>query len=190
MINKKRNNIIFVSIVILALLFTLFIYSIWQEKNGESIVNEFDFPHFNDLDALVESSDDIVLCSKMVKVETKEIVIGETESGEKISHVYEIYEASIIKSLLNKKRLNDKISVKIFADKNGNDVRALLDKQCERYLLFVKVYDDVPASLLNLYQAIYGKGKDDEIFYTAQMKAYIDEKGNGFETEKILEMMQ
>lgn len=139
-----------------------------QEKYNEGLA--IAYPFFKDIRDMVFESDDILLVENI-----RDTGVHNLSIGKETSHDYHVFECDVINS--NKDQVSKgTFTFKVIAGEQGNEMSNLLSKEVHQAVLFVKLYEDSPASLLNPTQGAIGINKNQSFIYTRTMNQHIQKE--------------
>ena len=165
---KKPKTIILFAVLTIMILSLISCGSKIGEDNtkynqGVSI----DYPFYKDIHDMVSESDDILLVENIRDTGVQNLSIGK-----ETSHDYHVFECDVVNS--NKGQVSKgTFKFKVIAGEQGDEMSNLLSNEAHQAVLFVKIYEDSPASLLNPTQGAIGLNKNESFIYTQTMDQHI-----------------
>ena len=165
---KKRITIItFAVLTIMILSLTSCGSKIGEDNAKYNQGVSIDYPFYKDIPDMVSESDDILLVENI-----RDTGIQNLSIGKETSHDYHVFECDVLNS--NKGRVpTGNFTFKVIAGEQGDEMSNLLSKEAHQAVLFVKLYEDSPASLLNPTQGAIGLNKNESFIYTQTMNQHI-----------------
>lgn len=144
-----------------------------------------DYPAYETLEAAVTEADAIVF-GKIIEAQKKKIDVGVVSD-------YNVFRVKINEVISGKVEVGEVIEIKTLAMEDTT-LRSMQLKDANDYIFFIKLYEDVPASLINPYQGallVEEKGAItadplNTIFSGATAQSYFGKKGSELQKTDVV----
>lgn len=168
---KKRITIMTFAVLTIMVLSLISCGSKGGEDNAKYNQGvSIEYPFYKDIPDMVSESDDILLVENIRDTGVQNLSIGK-----ETSHDYHVFECDVLNS--NKGQVpKGSFTFKVIAGEQGEEMSNFLSKEVHRAVLFVKLYDDSPASLLNPIQGAIGLNQNESFIYTQTMDQHIQKE--------------
>jgi len=128
---------------VLSLLIIMLVIAVIAGIQQDTVKYSADYPAYETLKAAVAETDAIVF-GKIIETKNKEINAG-------VVSEYNVFRVKISEVISGKAEVGGIIEIKTLA-KEDTTPRSMQLKDANDYILFIKLYENLPASLINPYQ--------------------------------------